>query len=231
MAPADPRLVSELDNLLIRSLGPDSWEVYEPPSQRASPGSLLAAAGLLLLAWIYTGGYEHVLGWLWILPSTAAGYAIARHEYVRMSLRLECGLVSLRSGFPWSPRITELPLDQLSEIRVLTRRRSRQSTTSYHSHRYHTFQIALATGTGREIPLFRMIRDEQLASQVAQRLAELLPTPSPIPVVSKPPPPPTSVRTGLALVAAAETALRAEMPGQPSDANLPTVRISPTSLI
>ena len=201
--PADPRLVPELDNLLTRSLGPDSWEVYEPPSQRASPGCLVTAAGLLLLAWLYTGGYEHALGWLWILLSTAAGCAIARHEYARTSLRLERGLISIRSGFPWSPRTTELPLGQLPEIRILTRRRSRQSATSYDSSRYHAYQIALATADGREIPLFREIRDEQLAARSAQRLAELLPTPSPIPIVSKPPPPPTSLRTGTALVAAA----------------------------
>ncbi|MBL8294002.1 MAG: hypothetical protein JNN08_19315 [Bryobacterales bacterium] len=203
MAPADPRLVPQLETLLTRSLGADSWEVYEPPSQRASPGCLVTAAGLLLLAWLYTRGYEHALGWLWILLSAAAGYVIARHEYARTSLRLDRAVISIRSGFPWSPRLTELPLDQLSEIRVLILRHSRQSTTSYDSTRYYAYQLALATAAGREIPLFREIRDEQLAGQAAHRLAELLPTPSPIPVVSKPPPPPMRLRTGIALVAAA----------------------------
>ncbi len=132
-----------------------------------------------------------------------AGYAIARHEYARTSLRLDRGIITIRSGFPWSPRITEFPLDQLSEIRVLTRRRSGQSSTSYDSSRYHTYQLALATVAGHEIPLFREIRDEQLAGQAVQRLAELLPAPSPIPVVSKPSPPPTRLRTGIAIVAGA----------------------------
>jgi hypothetical protein len=202
-------LIPELELLRAQPLPTGGWAVDEPPTQRISATGLAVLMGLLLLAWFFADGFRHLLGWLWILLSGVAVYVIARAELTFTSLHIEPAGVRIRTGFPRSPRTRQIPVQQIREVRVLTRTRSRQSLTSYLSQRYLTYQIALALNTGSDIAIFRELRDEQLALRAAQRLSGMLASvsvsaaPAPPPKAVQPPPSGMRLTTGIALVGAA----------------------------
>ncbi len=173
MPAVDDRLIPELGSLRTRPLAGDGWEIHEPPTGRVSPGGLGVGAFFLVAAWLFARGFEHPLGWLWILGGAALVCVIARRELTQTSIRLERNVISIRSGFTWSSHRIEMPVEQVREVRVISRRRSRQSATSNSWTSYETYQIALAAGE-REIPIFAEIGERTAAGSAAQRLSAML---------------------------------------------------------